>query len=603
VAVAPGGRRRLRFRTAVLAAVVVAAVSCMPRMPEGIAPASFTRPILEKTARMTLAPDLSGLPASEREVVRLLLEAGAVMQELHERELHHDADRARAGLEKIAPRLEPKYADDLFKLYRLNQGPIATTLDNQRVPFLPVDSLVPGKNMYPWGVTRQEMDADMAAHPESRVWLLHPRTVVRRATAASYRADLNLLTQNPGLRMLHPDVEAMLRAGPSLQNGPAFYAVPYSLAWSNELTRISALLFEAAHHAEATDRDFASFLRHRARDLLANDYEAGDASWVLGRFGRLNAQIGADETYDDELYGVKAGHALSLMLTDSARTAAVRNAARGLQQMENSLPYEAHKRVREDISIGVYDVIADFGQSRGVNTASILPNEQKHVARYGRTILMRRNIIMDPSTVAGSRATFEAAVDPKHLIDFDPEGNFYRTLWHELGHYLGPDLDVNGRTLDLALEEESGTFEEMKADLVALYLVPMLRGTGFYDEHAARAVYASGINRMLNKNRPRPDQVYSVMQNMQLNWFLDRGALKYDPATSKLVIDNSKYHDAVASLLHEVMAIQRAGDKARAVAFIDRWNLWDDRHEKLAAAMKAAEPSRFRLVRYAAIDK
>ena len=31
--------------------------------------------------------------------------------------------------------------------------------------------------------------------------------------------------------------------------------------------------------------------------------------------------------------------------------------------------------IREDIPVGVYDVIADFGQSRGGNTASILPNE------------------------------------------------------------------------------------------------------------------------------------------------------------------------------------------------------------------------------------
>ena len=39
-------------------------------------------------------------------------------------------------------------------LYRLFQGPIATTLDNKREPFLPVDGLKPWKNMYPWGITK-----------------------------------------------------------------------------------------------------------------------------------------------------------------------------------------------------------------------------------------------------------------------------------------------------------------------------------------------------------------------------------------------------------------------------------------------------------------
>jgi hypothetical protein len=592
----------LNARLRLLAAALLLA-SCTPRMPAGVAPRTFTRAILDKTATVQLAPDLSGLPASEREVVRLLNEAGGIVQQIHERELHHDADRARSGLVKIAPRLDPAHAQDLRDLWWLSQGPIATTLDNDRVPFLPVDSLVPGKNVYPWGVTQKEIDADLAAHPEEREWLLHPRTVVRRATPAGYRADLAVLTQNPGLRMLLPDVEAMLRAGSASVpgSGPAFYAVPYSLAWFTDLSRVSSLLFQAAHAAEATSPDFARYLRHRARDLIANDYEAGDAAWVTARFGRLNAQIGSYETYDDELYGVKAFHSLSVLLEDSVRTAAVRAATRGLQAFENSLPYEPHKRVREDISVGIYDVIADFGQSRGTNTASILPNEQGNVARYGRTILMRRNIILDPAVVASSRAAFEAAVDPRHLAEFDPDGNFYRTLWHELGHYLGPDLDERGRSLDLALEEESGTLEEMKADLVSLYLVPALRASGYYDERMARAVYASGINRMLNKSQPRPDQVYGVMQNMQLNWFLEHGALSYHPEMRRLTIDYAKYPAAVASLLREVLALQRAGDKARALAFIERWNVWDDRHEALAAAMKAAEPSRFRLVRYSAL--
>ena len=45
-------------------------------------------------------------------------------------------------------------------LYRLFQGPIATTLDNQRLPFLPVDPPTPGKNVYPWGVSLNLVEPD-----------------------------------------------------------------------------------------------------------------------------------------------------------------------------------------------------------------------------------------------------------------------------------------------------------------------------------------------------------------------------------------------------------------------------------------------------------
>jgi hypothetical protein len=248
-------------------------------------------------------------------------------------------------------------------------------------------------------------------------------------------------------------------------------------------------------------------------------------------------------------------------------------------------------------------VIADFGQARGTNTASILPNDARLVGRYGRTILMRRNLLLHPTLVENSRDNWRAATDPAHHAEFDPEGGFQRVLWHEIGHYLGPDRDVQGRSLDLALTEAAGTYEEMKADLVSLFCANSLRRSGYYDERGLRGVYAAGIGRVLLKTRPRRDQAYGTMQLMQMNWYLEHGLLAFDPATKKLRIRYERYHDVVASLLKEVLALQHAGDRAAADRFIDRWATWDDRHAALAAAMRAVEKSRFRLVRYAALEK
>jgi hypothetical protein len=45
---------------------------------------------------------------------------------------------------------------------------------------------------------------------------------------------------------------------------------------------------------EAEDPDFAAYLSQRARDIISDDYEGGDAAaWVRGRFNHLNAQIGS----------------------------------------------------------------------------------------------------------------------------------------------------------------------------------------------------------------------------------------------------------------------------------------------------------------------
>ena len=79
--------------------------------------------------------------------------------------------------------------------------------------------------------------------------------------------------------------------------------------------------------------------------------------------------------------------------------------------------------------------------------------------------------------------------------------------------------------------------------------------------------------------------------------------LAFDPATHQLRIRYERYHEAVAALLKEVLAIQHAGDRKAADRFIERWAVWDDRHQALATALRAAAKSRFRLVRFAALGE
>ncbi len=49
----------------------------------------------------------------------------------------------------------------------------------------------------------------------------------------------------------------------------------------------------AADAVESGDAAFARYLRLRARDLLADDYEGGDAAWVTVDENILGAQAGA----------------------------------------------------------------------------------------------------------------------------------------------------------------------------------------------------------------------------------------------------------------------------------------------------------------------
>jgi hypothetical protein len=557
--------------------------------------------VLSRTQELRLAPDLGALTTGERRALGRLLEVGQLVQGIYEQTRHHQARQALAALEGPA---RPPHAPALLRLYRLNQGPIATTLDNQREAFLPVDPTVPGKNVYPWGVTREEIDRYLAAHPAERDRILDPRTAVRRATADNLRRDLADLTGHPVLDTLHPGLRARL----SMQADPsAFYAVPYPVAYADEMLKAYGLLMQAADDVRSDDPELAGYLRNRARDLLSNDYESGDAAWVTGRFGRLNAQIGAYETYDDELYGTKAFFAVSLLLRDEKATAELREALKGLQEIENALPYAgppAPKAIREDIPVGVYQVIADFGQARGTNTATILPNDALLARRYGRTILLRANIMRNEEIFESAGQIWQAAVADAFHDDLGRDGDFQRTLWHEVGHYLGVDRDRQGRPLDAGLQENAPALEEMKADLVSLFAARALRARGYYDDAGLRDVYAAGIRRTLQTVRPRRDQPYQTMELMQMNYFLEKGLIAWDADRQALVIRYDRYHDTVTELLREVLAVQYAGDKAASDRFIERYTAWSpDLHERLAEKMRAATPYRFRLVRYAALGE
>ena len=570
-----------------------------PRTPEAVPTVTWSQAqmseILQRTGTIRLAPDISHLRPGERAAVEQLIEVGRIFQSVYEDQLHRSALSARAAL---------RPGSDEATLYRLFQGPIATTLDNRREPFLSVDAPPPGKNVYPWDLTREEYEAYLSAHPDEAPALNHLRSVVRRADAASLERDLRMLERYPVLDTLHPGLRARLLELAGAPDRARLYAAPYSLAWADEMIAAHGRLNLAADSVEGEDPEFARFLRNRARDLLSDDYESGDAAWITGRFQNLNAQVGAYETYDDELSGTRAFYALNVLARRPRETDALRQGLQGIQAVEDALPYDRRKRVREDIPVGVYDVVADFGQSRGGNTATILPNEAYLARRYGRTILLRANIMRAPELFDAGSSAWAASVAPEFADHLTADSLFHRTLWHEIGHYLGVDRTRDNRDLDVALGADANLIEEMKSDLVSLFAGPQLQRQGYFDAGQLRAHRASGINRTLQNVRPRREQPYQTMQLMQFNWFLDRRVLTFNPASGKLSIDYGRYQDAVTDLLREVLAIQDAGDQARTHAFIERWSSWDDNlHGRIASARRDTQRYRYRLFTYGALGE
>src|SRR2546421_8807472 len=159
--------------------------------PAGYWPLEKSQPIIEKTQTIRLSPDLSQLSANERSAITKLLEVGKIFQRIYEDQRHHQALSSYEKLWDLHMHIgNSAPTENLLTLYRLFQGPIATTLENKREPFLPVDPVVPGKNMYPWGVTKEELEKSFASGSANREQILDLRSVVRVATPENLRDDL-----------------------------------------------------------------------------------------------------------------------------------------------------------------------------------------------------------------------------------------------------------------------------------------------------------------------------------------------------------------------------------------------------------------------------
>jgi hypothetical protein len=597
-----------RMKSAILH-VVAASMVCLVQissshaeeLPDGYWTLEQATEVLDRTRLVELTPDLSHLRPGEQEAVVKLLLAGRLLNAVYEDSLHPQALSSLEELQLLDDGSERTRA--LLDLFYLFKGPIATTLDNQRVPFLPVSPTEPGKNVYPAALSRGEFDAFLEENPELRYELMNSRTVVRANTGQNLARDLEMLARYPLLDGLHPDLRTRLEGLRSGSSNPPWYALPYSVRWAPRVMDAYGLLLAAAEDVRTDDPDLSAYLGLRARDLVSDNYEGGDAAWVTGRFGNLNAQIGSYETYDDALYGVRSFFSLSVLARDEEKSRELEAAIGDIQAIQDSLPQKQSRKVADSIPIGVYNVIADFGQSRSANTASILPNDAAHARKYGRTILLRYNIMTNPDLFADTDAVYRAAVAEENADDLSMEGGFYRTLWHEIGHYLGVATTADGRDLGEALSPWSDLYEEMKADLVSLHTAPQLERLGIIDKQVLKEIYAGGIRRVLQRVQPRSDQPYQTMQLMQMNYFLENRLLTFDPDTARLTIHYDRYASVVESLLEKVLAIQSNGDVAAAAAFRDKYITWDENlHGMLATNLVAATPFRYRMVRYEALE-
>ncbi len=364
---------------------------------------------LEKmAARFAPTPlrvETSGLSAGDRQALVKLIEAARVLNDIFLKQLWEGNAALYARLQKDTTPLGKAQ----LNYFWINKGPWSDI--DQFKAFLPdVPPRKPlGANFYP-----ENMSKDAFEH-----WVaqLSPR---EQDEAKSFftiiRWRENTQSQSNNL-----------------------IAVPYSEAYSNDLTRAAGLLHEAA---ALTDNDsLKRFLNLRADAFLSNNYYDSDMAW-MDLDAPLDITIGPYETYADELFGYKAAFEAYVNLRDEEETAKLSAFTAHLQDIENNLPMEPQYRnpkLGAAAPIRVVDEILSAGDgAHGVQTAAYnLPNDDRVVQQKGSKRVMLKNV---------QEAKFRSVLLPiarrtlahNAMIDVSFEPFFTHILAHELMHGLGP---------------------------------------------------------------------------------------------------------------------------------------------------------------------
>lgn len=529
----------------VVLAAGVAAAAVMPDIAQ-------LKQMNARFAPITLKYDTAGLSAGDRQALGKLTEAARILNYVFMDQLWSGG---RAMYQKLQQDKTP-LGQERMHYFWLNKGPWSD-LDGHTA-FLPgVPERKPlGANFYPADMTREEFESWAKTLPAAQKEQAEGFfSVIRRG------ADRKL------------------------------QIVPYSHAYSADLTKAAALLREAA--SLTGNASLKKFLTLRADAFLNDDYYASDVAW-MDLDAPLDITIGPYETYNDELFGYKAGFEAYITIRDEKESARLAMFSNHLQEVENNLPIDPKYRnpklgAASPIRV-VNEVLAAGDGAHGVRTAAFnLPNDERVVQQKGSKRVMLKNV---------QEAKFEVNLTPiaarvlpqaaRENLSF--EYFFTHILAHELSHGIGPhQITVNGRstTPRQELKELYSAIEEAKADITGLFMLQYLFDHGLAHPPAAEhQLYTTFLASAFRSLRFGLTEAHGKGMAMQFNYLRDKGAFVANP-DGTFAVDFGKIKAAVRDLTHDLMTIEAHGDYAAAKHMLDTFGVIRPEMQRVLDGLKS----------------
>jgi hypothetical protein len=492
-----------------------------------------------KPVRMPYNP--SALSARERQMVDQLAIALHQLENIFWRQSDPEGFALYKALEKVDTPLARNTRHYLF----INGS--RWDLVNENEPFVGRQPMPPGRALYPADLTRAQVDAYVAAHPDRKALVFDPYTIVRRKGA-----DLT------GVKY-HDEFAAFLK--------PA-----------------AAALRKAADLAD--DQAFAKFLRLRADALFTDDYYASDIAWLDLQNPKFDIIYAPYETYLDNFLGVKTSYGAAILIRNDVESQKLALYQKWVPEIQDALPLAPADRpsVRGHVTpMEVMDAPLRAGDLRhGYQAvADNLPNDPRIHEQKGTKKIFFKNF-MDARVNEVILPLAARIMDPAQAKRASAEGYLATTVMHEICHGLGPAFArVNGKNVSIreGIGRTFSALEEAKADVVGMLALRWLVDKGVLPKERLEEYYASELAGIFRTVRFGTGEAHGRAEMMEFNYYSEQGAVV--KTNGRYRVDYTKIGAATARLAKELLEQEATGDRARADA-------WFTKYDKMPADLKAA---------------
>ncbi len=500
---------------------------------------------LSRFKRVEMPFTYEGLSAREHKLVDELIAASRDLEDIYWRQNSPDDMAIYNGL---ASNTDPRA--QALRHYLWIQGSRYDQIEENR-PFIGSEPMPPGRNLFPRGVTRADIEAYVKAHPGEKKAIYDERTVV------------GLVSRNP-LKLK---------------------TTPYHVKYAKWLASAAVHLRSAA--AVSDDKAFAKFLRSRATALTTDDYYASDLEWVGLQNPKFDIIFAPYETYLDDLLGIKTSYGAAVMIRNEAESAKLAVFQKYVPDMQDALPLDAADRPSKKGHVTPMEVMDTPFRAGDLRhgyqaVADNLPNDPRIHEKVGSKKIFFKNF-MDARVEHVVLPLAKRIMRSSQGAQASAAGYLTTTLMHEICHGLGPAFSRrNGQQVDIreAIGPAFSGLEEAKADVTGMFGMKWLVDHGALPKERTEEYYASYVAGIFRTARFGTGEAHGRAEMMEFNVLSEKGAITRD-ADGRYAIDYTKMPDAIAALAKELLEIEATGDRARAEA-------WFSRYDKMPADLHAA---------------